>query len=178
MVNFKEGTLVKGAYVVINGVEYPVIMPEYSGDTPVSPENLNKLQKDINDDVTAKYNTLNNKINGTVLYDNSTGISGKESLTLSQNISNFSTIKIVYDVSNDSNINNRYARNAIKEFDVSNSTEDLLISENINSPYYASVSITGTTLNIIRNRVVNNGNPAEGNYIIITKVIGYKAQEA
>lgn len=48
MVYFKDGTLVKGAYVEIDGVQYPVHMPEYSGNKPVSAENLNKIQTDIN----------------------------------------------------------------------------------------------------------------------------------
>ena len=47
MVNFKNGTLVKGAYVVIDGVEHEVYMPQYSGQTPLSAENMNKLQSDI-----------------------------------------------------------------------------------------------------------------------------------
>ena len=52
MVNFKNGELVKGAYVVIDGKEYEVHMPQYSGETPLSSENLNKLQKDLNDKIT------------------------------------------------------------------------------------------------------------------------------
>lgn len=44
---FEDGTLVKGAYVVIDGVEIEVHMPEYSGNTPVSAENLNKMQQDL-----------------------------------------------------------------------------------------------------------------------------------
>ena len=47
MVNFEDGTLVKGAYVLIDGVEHPVIMPQYSGKTPLSSENMNKIQNDI-----------------------------------------------------------------------------------------------------------------------------------
>lgn len=47
MVNFEDGTLVKGAYVEIDGVQYPVHMPQYSGNTSLSAENLNKAQKDI-----------------------------------------------------------------------------------------------------------------------------------
>lgn len=60
MVNFEDGTLLKGAYVVINGTEYPVVMPEYSGTTPINAENLNKLQTDI----------LNNLGKGKVLWHN------------------------------------------------------------------------------------------------------------
>ena len=51
MVNFEEGTLVKSAYVEINGVQHPVVMPQYEGDTPVSPENLNKMQEDLENEI-------------------------------------------------------------------------------------------------------------------------------
>ena len=47
MFKFESGTLVKGAYVVIDGVEHEVHMPEYSGNTPLSPEILNKMQTDL-----------------------------------------------------------------------------------------------------------------------------------
>ncbi len=47
MVNFEDGELVKGAYVVIDGKEYEVHMPQYSGRTPLSSENLNKMQVEI-----------------------------------------------------------------------------------------------------------------------------------
>lgn len=42
MFQFKEGTLKKGASVKIDGVEYEVTMPIYEGETPLSPENLNR----------------------------------------------------------------------------------------------------------------------------------------
>lgn len=41
MFKFKDGTLKKGAYVVIDGIEHEVHMPEYEGETPMSAENLN-----------------------------------------------------------------------------------------------------------------------------------------
>lgn len=44
---FENGTLVKGAYVTIDGVDYEVHMPEYSGNTPLSAETFNKMQEDI-----------------------------------------------------------------------------------------------------------------------------------
>lgn len=47
MVNFENGTLVKGAYVVIDGVEHEVHMPKYSGNTPLSAEILNKMQIEL-----------------------------------------------------------------------------------------------------------------------------------
>ena len=42
MFQFEDGTLKKGAYVVIDGVEYEVHMPEYEGKTPLTAENLNR----------------------------------------------------------------------------------------------------------------------------------------
>ena len=51
MVDFKEGQLVKGAYVVIDGIEHEVHMPQYSGDTPLTPENLNKAQEDLENEI-------------------------------------------------------------------------------------------------------------------------------
>ena len=51
MVNFTEGQLVKGAYVIIDGVEHEVHMPQYSGNTPLTPENLNKAQEDLENEI-------------------------------------------------------------------------------------------------------------------------------
>ena len=45
MINFEDGELVKNAYVIIDGVEYPVFMPEYEGQTPLSSKILNDMQK-------------------------------------------------------------------------------------------------------------------------------------
>ena len=63
---FKDGTLIKGAYVIIDGVEYEVHMPEYSGNTPVSAENLNKMQEDMYP-VGSIYTTPNNTNPSTIL---------------------------------------------------------------------------------------------------------------
>ena len=46
MFKFKDGTLKKGAYVVIDGVEHEVHMPECEGETPLSAENLNRSISD------------------------------------------------------------------------------------------------------------------------------------
>ena len=78
MVNFEDGELVKGAYVVIDGKEYEVHMPQYSGKTPLSSENLNKMQKDLKDKIeqinnsrtysTEEVNTGKKWINGKDVY--------------------------------------------------------------------------------------------------------------
>lgn len=138
-----------------------------NGVTPINDTNLNSMQNSIETDI-------NGKASGTILYKDSTGISGQNSLTLSQNISNFKKIEIVYDLSNTSNVDERYGKNMARQFDVSSSSSDLLISENINNAFYATMNISENTLSILRNRIVNSGLPSEGNYFIVTKVIGYK----
>lgn len=50
-INFKDGQLVKGAHVIIDGVEYEVIEAEYSGDTPLSAFILNKLQDNVETEI-------------------------------------------------------------------------------------------------------------------------------
>lgn len=56
---FEDGTLVKEAYVIINGEEHEVIPEEYTGETPLSAHNLNKMQdnieKSINEEALIKY---------------------------------------------------------------------------------------------------------------------------
>ena len=47
MVDWEDGTLVQGAYVEIDGIKYPVVMPQYTGNTPLTSENLNKMQADL-----------------------------------------------------------------------------------------------------------------------------------
>ena len=51
MVNFENGTLEEDAYVIINGTKYPVVMPQISGNTPISAENLNKLQLELESNI-------------------------------------------------------------------------------------------------------------------------------
>lgn len=47
MFTFKNGELIKNAYVEINGVQYEVQMPEYAGQTPLSSENMNRMQEEL-----------------------------------------------------------------------------------------------------------------------------------
>lgn len=136
--------------------------------------NVNNMQKLIKQDIITKFNDLKQTISETVLYENATGVSGDGSITLSESISNFDKIKIVYDLSNNSNINNRYVYSGIREFDTSN-TSSLLLSELLDKGYYATISISQNILSITRNRTTNAaGVVSEGNYFIITKVIGVK----
>lgn len=61
MVNWEDGQLIQGPYVEINGTQYPVVMPEYSGNTPITAENLNKMQFDLQNEI-VNLQTQMNKI--------------------------------------------------------------------------------------------------------------------
>ena len=105
MVNFEDGELVKGAYVVIDGKEYEVHMPQYSGRTPLSSENLNKVQNDLNETITNQGKILNDKINGTVIYENENG--SDDNIELTQNIEKAKRMKIEF-----------YIQHGSKQYDV------------------------------------------------------------
>lgn len=47
MFQFQDGTLVEEGYVEITGIKYPIVMPKYTGDTPLSSENLMKMQIEL-----------------------------------------------------------------------------------------------------------------------------------
>lgn len=46
-INFQDGTKIKDAVVTINEQEYAVTPAQYSGTTPLSRFNLNKMQDNI-----------------------------------------------------------------------------------------------------------------------------------
>lgn len=46
---FQNGTMVNAGYVEIDGQRYPTVEPEYSGTTPLSAQNLNTLQDNVED---------------------------------------------------------------------------------------------------------------------------------
>lgn len=89
MFNFENGKLIKEAYVEINGVKYPVHMPEYEGNTPLTSENLNKMQKDLAQEIKTE---INNTIAPEVLFQGSTQVD----FVLSDEISNYKKITIYY----------------------------------------------------------------------------------
>lgn len=48
-INWENGTVVKDAFVTINGTEYPVTPKQMEGTTPLSADNLNLMQNNIED---------------------------------------------------------------------------------------------------------------------------------
>ena len=46
-INWENGTIEQDGYVNIDGVRYPITMPEYSGETPVNADNLGHMDDQI-----------------------------------------------------------------------------------------------------------------------------------
>lgn len=47
IIEFKGATKVKNAYVEIEGTQYEVVPAEYSGETPLTPYNINRMQENL-----------------------------------------------------------------------------------------------------------------------------------
>lgn len=166
MVEFENGQLVKGAYVIIDGKEYPVHMPQYSGQTPLSAENMNKLQTDLENQI--------NEDKTEILYEDNIGTTGN--ITLSEIASNFSYLEIFY-----KNDNNRHQ--SIKVDNPNNKTISLL-STSLDSNTASNIKIkdmqiSGTIISVIHTQELNFWNSSwhnnDGkNMIYINKVVGYR----
>lgn len=46
-IHFENGELIAAGYVKVNNITYTVVEAEYSGETPLSAENLNQMQDNI-----------------------------------------------------------------------------------------------------------------------------------
>ena len=116
------------------------------------------------------------KPNSTILYENSTGTTGNNvDITLSESIDNFKKIEVTFDIC--MTPGTKYAYGFTQEFDLTqNNLSNFLICVTIANTYWGTFSISGNVLTITRNRESNttSGNFAAGNYIYITKVVGYK----
>ena len=46
-INWEAGEVTREGYVLIDGQQYQTVQPEYSGNTPINPENLNHMDNGI-----------------------------------------------------------------------------------------------------------------------------------
>ena len=109
---------------------------------------------------------------GYELYSNSTGTTGN--ITLSDNISNYDFIEIIF------RTNDGASYRGSSKIDIAETTNycTLISVHYTTGTYYmkiGEVSLSGTALSFTGNiQITNSSTPVEGNYIYITKVIGYK----
>lgn len=159
---FEAGTLIKGAYVVINGVEHEVHMPEYEGNTPLTPENLNKMQED-----------LMKEIKGTVIYENEEGKA--TSFSLNQTLDDAERIRVHY-IGKHSEVVKQLK--CVKELDVIDGkvedTLEAMYSGSINLWIMRTqISISGKAVTLSNNKVNGIGQEIfsrEDASIFITKI--------
>nr|DAP52384.1 MAG TPA: hypothetical protein [Caudoviricetes sp.] len=73
---FQDGTKTQEAYVTVNGQNYLVTPAVWSGDTPLSAFNLNKLQDNVEEAINIQRATvtLENTVNANTNYTLPTGI--------------------------------------------------------------------------------------------------------
>ena len=84
MFKFENGTLVKNAYVEIDGVQYEVNPAKYSGNTELTAENINKMQEEI---VNASY--------GESIYKSGINYASSD-INLNEPLTNFAKIDIIH----------------------------------------------------------------------------------
>ena len=143
-----------------------------SQNSPINAKNLNQVQANVEAELKTIEQALEEKSNkGTVLYEDEIGITGKNGLTLSQDISDYKKLKIIFDVCEASG--DKYVFGIVQEIDVTGDLTNFVLSVATKTIQYATFSISNTSLNITRNRQSNITSTVEGNYIYITKIIGY-----
>lgn len=81
---FENGTLVKNAYVEIDGVQHEVHPAKYSGKTELTSENINKMQEEI---INYSY--------GESIYKSETNYT-TSNINLNEPLSNFAKIDIIH----------------------------------------------------------------------------------
>ena len=79
-INWENGTVTKDAYVTIDGTDYDVVPEEYEGNTPLSAENLNLMQDNIED-------AINDLKNQKVLWQGGMYMNEEQNLNLSESVS-------------------------------------------------------------------------------------------
>ena len=183
---FEDGVKIKNATVTIQGQEYEVTPAQYSGKTPFSSLNLNKMQDNIDNAKAEKtvVNAIESRVatleesstQSTVLYESSSGNTGI--IELSDSVSNYSCIEIVYKNNDDLYSSQRFIDSNFKTIvllsvnPINNSgncyikSTNILVSDDVLRPVkYSEVSLyTAGNLKI----------SSTDNRLSIVKVIGWK----
>lgn len=96
MFNFENGDLIEEGYVEINGVKYHIHMPKYNGNTPLTAENLNKMQTKLLEmafPIGSTYITQNNTNPNTILnFGTWERLKGRACLGVDEDDEDFKTI--------------------------------------------------------------------------------------
>ena len=171
-VGWQDGTLISKAKVEIDDTIYDVEPEQYSGQTPLSSANLKKMEDNTEKAINEVNTNLNDKINGTTLYDNAIGTSGN--VTLSDSAENYEYIEIYYRTGNRSN------STKVQDFTNKNLTMQIIAA----SPstfvcIVKQISISGNTITKVQENQFYTNSSGSTTFtttdtIYIYKVVGYK----
>lgn len=92
-INFENGTLISKAKVEVGGTIYDVEPAQYEGTTPLSAQNLNQIQANVESAILALEERAK-KLEGIILYENEQGTTG--TITLIESAEDFKDIEIFY----------------------------------------------------------------------------------
>lgn len=161
-INWQNGSVRREGYVTIDGQQYPIVMPEYEGDTPINASNLNHMDEGIAN------------VYGEVLYNGE----NETNITLLKNVSLFKRIKVGV-ISSDGHTN------VVEILNPSNSsslTTSVMLGSVSGSTYYgktARIVVNGANLTVDRNSeiAIRNNNTsvvsASATAIRVYYVLGY-----
>lgn len=174
MVNFEDGTLIEGAYVLIDGVKYPVVMPQYSGNTPLNSENMNKLQNDLKKEIENNIENLIETMKEVLLFESEQGVSSG-TINLNDTIYNYERIKIVYGNIEDIQFLELDTNNG--KLNTIHLLKGYLATETIYQMQTADLSCTGNTMTFQNNMYENiqhndSSIVSEAEYVKVFKVFG------
>ena len=148
-----------------------------AGGTPLSAENLNQMQTNIEDAIDEVNTSLNTKITGTSLYEDSTGTKG--TVTLSDSAANYNFLEIFFYNSSTGTNTHKF----IKVFNPNNKNILLdFVDFNSSSLNFETrvMLISGTSISNVRRRHYTIADSeswtpygSASDSIYITKVVGY-----
>ena len=173
-INWENGTLISPAKVEIGGVIYDVTPEQYSGNTPLSAENLNQMEDNIEDAI----EDVEDKLTPVTLFTGN--VSGKNDINLSDAISNYEKLVIVGSVYDPINIDEYNTATIYPELQ---SRGELTINFSKNEYQYHygcnldlhtnKITISGGWAMVFADGGAVAGQFTNSNQINITKVIGY-----
>lgn len=150
-----------------------------STNTPISAENLNLMQDNIESEIIEQEQILDEKIEGTVLFEVANGDNGSN-FSLNDTISNYKEVKIDYVVSMGSYIINESKRTPIRDGNCVSLTCFMAHSDSVQLLDIGRYLFSGNTLTRVletRTRIaIDNTVTWDGasTGIYITKITGYK----
>lgn len=161
-INWENGTLVSKAKVNVGGTVYDVEPAVYSGSTPISAENLNQMETNIE-------NAINNLKPVELFYDSTASYL---SATLNDNITNYDIITVI----GQSTDGHHCSTTIYKPYN--GAKISLCAPQNSGTDSYNKYAVyefTSTTvIQSNKNFQIANNNISNGNYIKLKSVIGYK----